>query len=106
MKRKILIYGGSGSIGFSIAKKLKEDDYDPIIISRNEEKLNNLSKKISCNYEVCDVFDYNQIENIAKKYQDEVFGLAYCVGSINLRPLKLTKDEDFIESFKIFYRCR
>ena len=27
--------------------------------------------------------------------------IAYCVGSINLKPLKITKDTDFIESFKI-----
>ena len=28
-------------------------------------------------------------------------GLAYCVGSINLKPLKISKDVDFIDSFKI-----
>ncbi|MDC2992480.1 SDR family oxidoreductase, partial [Pelagibacteraceae bacterium] len=34
-------------------------------------------------------------------FKDSIFGIAYCVGSINLKPLKLTTDEDFIESFKI-----
>ena len=36
-----------------------------------------------------------------KKHNEEVVGLAYYVGSINLRPLKITTDDDFIESFKI-----
>ena len=34
MKKKILIFGGTGAIGFSIAKNLKDQGYNPIIISR------------------------------------------------------------------------
>ena len=101
MKNKMLIFGGTGTIGFSIAKSLKEYGYSPIIISRNKEDLINKSREIKCDYEVCDVLETNQIEEISKKYHEDVAGLAYCVGSINLRPLKITNDVDFIDSFKI-----
>ena len=101
MNKKILIFGGTGSIGFSIAKKMSEENYSPVIISRNKEELVNKSKEINCEYETCDVSEINQIEKITKKYNDEIFGLAYCVGSINLKPLKISNDDDFIESFKI-----
>ena len=101
MSKKILIFGGAGAIGFSIAKKMSEEGYSPIIISRNEEDLIKKANKIGCEYETCDVLEINQIEKISEKYKDEVFGLAYCVGSINLKPLKISKDDDFIESFKI-----
>ena len=101
MKKKILIFGGTGAIGFSIAKNLKSQGYDPIIIARNEEDLINKSKEIDCLYEICDVLETNQIEEISKKHQENLIGLAYCVGSINLRPLKITKDDDFLDSFKI-----
>ncbi len=101
MNKKILIFGGTGAIGFSIAKNLKEQGYNPILLSRNEEDLVNKSKQINCSYDICDVLELNQIEEIAKKYNEEIIGLAYCVGSINLRPLKITKDIDFIDSFKI-----
>ena len=37
MKKKILIFGGTGAIGFSIAKNLKSQGYNPIIIARNED---------------------------------------------------------------------
>jgi NAD(P)-dependent dehydrogenase (short-subunit alcohol dehydrogenase family) len=47
------------------------------------------------------VLNFEQIEEIAKKYNEDVFGLAYCIGSINLKPLKICKNEDYIESFKI-----
>ena len=43
----------------------------------------------------------SQIQEIEKKHNEEIVGLAYCVGSVNLRPLKITTDDDFIESFKI-----
>ena len=101
MNKKILIFGGTGAIGFSIAKNLKDQGYNPIIISRSEEDLIVKAKEINCSYEICDVLEVDQIEEISKKYSEDVIGLAYCVGSINLRPLKITKDNDFIDSFKI-----
>ena len=101
MKKKILIFGGTGAIGCSLAKKIKEDEYDPIIIARNEEELKYKAKEIDCEYYICDVLNFEQIEEIAKKYNGDVFGLAYCIGSINLKPLKICKNEDYIESFKI-----
>ena len=101
MSKKILIFGGTGAIGFSIAKRISEENYTPVIISRNEEELIIKSKEINCEYETCDVLDTDQIEKVSKKYNDEVVGLSYCVGSINLKPLKMSKDDDFIDSFKI-----
>ena len=101
MNKKILIFGGTGAIGFSIAKNLKDQGYNPIIISRSEEDLIVKAKEINCSYEICDVLEVDQIEEISKKHSEDVIGLAYCVGSINLRPLKITKDNDFIDSFRI-----
>ena len=50
-----------------------------------------------------DDWSFYQSDNSEDKtaFKDNLFGIAYCVGSINLKPLKITKDEDFIDSFKI-----
>ena len=101
MSKKILIFGGTGAIGFSIAKRISQENYTPVIISRNKEELIIKSKEINCEYETCDVLDKDQIDQISKKHSDTVCGIAYCIGSINLKPLKITKDDDFIESYKI-----
>ena len=101
IKKKILVFGGSGSIGKALAIKLKENNYSPIILSRNENELKNISKEIDCDYRVCDVLKTDRIKEISEEFKDNIFGIAYCVGSINLKPLKITKDEDFIDSFKI-----
>ena len=101
MNKKILIFGGTGAIGFSIAKKMNEEGYSPVIISRNKLDLASKAENIGCEFETCDILDSDQIENVSKKYNDEVVGLAYCVGSINLKPLRMSKNDDFIDSFKI-----
>ncbi len=100
-KKKILVFGGSGSIGKALAIKLKINNYEPIIISRSEDELKNISTKINCDYRICDVLNTERINEISQEFKDDIFGIAYCVGSINLKPLKITKDEDFIDSFKI-----
>ncbi len=101
IEKKILVFGGSGSIGKALAAKLNKDDYSPIIISRNENELKNISSEIKCDYRICDVLNIDEIKKITDEFKNNVYGIAYCVGSINLKPLKITKDEDFIESFKI-----
>ena len=99
--KNIFVFGGTGSIGKSLSKKLKSNNYDPIIISRNETELKQLSEEIGCEYKVCDVLDFDKVKSISEEYNDRLCGIAFCVGSINLRPLKMTKDNDFLDSFKI-----
>ena len=100
-EKKILVFGGSGSIGRALAIKLKEINFSPIILARNENELKSVSEEIKCEYRVCDVLNTDRIKEISEEFKDNLFGVAYCVGSINLKPLKITKDEDFIESFKV-----
>ena len=90
--KNIFVFGGTGSIGKSLSKKLKSNNYDPIIISRNETELKQLSEEIGCEYKVCDVLDFDKVKNISEEYKDRLCGIAFCVGSINLKPLKMTKD--------------
>ncbi len=100
-KKNILVFGGSGSIGKALAIKLKEDNYSPIILARNESELKHISSEINCDYRVCDVLNIERVSQISEEFKDDLYGIAYCVGSINLKPLKLTKDNDFLDSFKI-----
>ena len=100
-KKKIIILGGSGAIGSSLAKNLKQKKYDPVLISKNKEDLEIISNKLDCEHHVCDVLNTEKLNQIIKNIGEEIFGLAYCVGSINLKPLKLTKENDFLESYKL-----
>ena len=71
MSKVIVITGGSEGLGKARAKRLIKDN-KVIIISNNEEKLKKTATEIQCEYVVCDVTNYKQIENaidtILKKY--------------------------------------
>jgi NAD(P)-dependent dehydrogenase (short-subunit alcohol dehydrogenase family) len=99
--KKILILGGSGAIGSSIAKELKKKEYSPVLIAKNSEDLRIIGEEIDCDYYTCDVLEGNKLKDLIEGMGNEIFGLAYCVGSINLKPLKLATEDDFLESYKI-----
>ena len=66
--KNIIITGASDGLGASIARELKDENL--ILISRNEEKLKALAAELNCKCYVCDLKDYNSIENIIKKIDD------------------------------------
>ena len=100
MSAKYLIFGATGSIGSNLANKLHESNHDFHLVSRNEEELKSLSEKLKCTYTVTDVLEDNFIENV-KTEISEVKGIAYCVGSIDLKPFKMVKEDDFQKCMKL-----
>ena len=93
---KYLIFGATGSIGSNLAEKLYNSDKDVHLLGRDEEELKKLSTKLNCDYTVIDILN-DDIQKIIKNNFDDVniSGIAYCVGSIDLKPLKNAKKEDF-----------
>ena len=93
---KKVILGATGSIGSSLAKKLVDSGEQVHLVGRDETSLSELAKNLNSSFTVCDVLEENFSEKIVNDLKDEqVNGLAYCVGSIDLKPLKLTKKSDF-----------
>ena len=100
MKKKYLIFGATGSIGSSLANKLHEEKKDCHLIGRNEEEIKKLARKLSYSYSVCDVMKINFADKLFKDLiETEILGIAYCVGSIDLKPLRITKAKDFVSSY-------
>ena len=100
MKKKYIIFGANGSIGSSLANQLYQDKLDCHLVGRNEQELKTLSDKLNYTYSVCDVLKLNFTSDLKKDLEEiEILGIAYCVGSINIKPFKLTKANDFISSY-------
>jgi len=100
MKKKYLIFGATGSIGSSLANKLHEEKKDCHLIGRNEEEIKKLARKLSYSYSVCDVMKINFADKLFKDLiETEILGIAYCVGSIDLKPLRITRAKDFVSSY-------
>ena len=99
---KKVILGATGSIGSSLAKKLVDSGEQVHLVGRDETSLSELAKNLNSTFTVCDVLEENFSEKILNDLKDEpINGLAFCVGSIDLKPLKLTKKSDFMQSFNL-----
>ena len=99
---KKVILGATGSIGSSLAKKLVDSGEQVHLVGRDETSLSELAKNLNSTFTVCDVLEENFSEKILNDLNDEpINGLAFCVGSIDLKPLKLTKKSDFMQSFNL-----
>ena len=100
MKKKYIIFGANGSIGSSLVHQLYNDKFDCHLVGRNETELAKISQKYNYTYSVCDVLKIDFTKNLEKDLEEvEILGIAYCVGSIDIKPFKLTKQSDFVSSF-------
>ena len=100
MKKKYLIFGATGSIGSSLANQMYNEKQDCHLIGRNEEELKEIANKLSYSYSVCDVMKINFADKLFKDLREtEILGIAYCVGSIDLKPLRITKAKDYVSTY-------
>ena len=100
MSGKYIIFGATGSIGSSLAEMLANDKADIHLVARNEEEVKTLAEKLGCPYTVADVLQDGFIEMI-KADVPEAKGIAYCIGSIDLKPVRMAKEEDFNKCMKL-----
>ena len=69
---------------------------------KNEDEISNLKDQTGFSYSIADVTDQNFIETIDKDLDGlEISGIAYCVGSIDLKPLNLVSKKDYLKSFEL-----
>ena len=100
MSGKYIIFGATGSIGSSLAEKLPNDKAEIHLVARNEDEVKPISEKLGCSFTVADVLQDGFIEKV-KTDVPEAKGIAYCIGSIDLKPVRMTKEEDFNKCMKL-----
>jgi|TARA_B110000259_G_scaffold163968_1_gene189694 NAD(P)-dependent dehydrogenase (short-subunit alcohol dehydrogenase family) len=99
---KKLILGATGAIGSALAKKIAADGGQVHLVARDESSLSDLASELNASFTTCDVLEDNFSEKILSDLGDApIDGLAYCVGSIDLKPLKLSKKNDFLNCFNL-----
>ena len=102
MSDKYLIFGATGSIGSTLAKQLHKSNHEVHLVARNEDEVKVISKELDCSYSIADVLEENFIEKIKADTDDfNIKGVAYCVGSIDLKPLKRVSESDMHACMKL-----
>ena len=100
MSEKYLIVGATGSIGSNLATQLYDSNKDVHLVGRNVDETKSLSEKLGFTYTIADVLEDGFIDKI-KSDIDDIKGIAYCVGSIDLKPLKISSESDFNKCMKL-----
>ena len=100
MSEKYLIFGATGSVGSSLAEQLKNSGNDIHLVARNESEVKAIAEKLGCSYTVADVLEGGFIEKV-KSDINEIKGVAYCVGSIDLKPLRMVTEADMNKCMKL-----
>ena len=102
MSDKYLLFGATGSIGSSLAQQLKDSNQEAHLISRNEDELKTLSEKLGFSFTVADVLEDGFIDQVKSDVSDDsIKGIAYCIGSIDLKPLKRVTEADMNQCMKL-----
>jgi len=100
MSEKYLIFGATGSVGSSLAEQLKNSGNNIHLVGRNKNEVKAIAEKLDCSYTVANVLEDGFIEKI-KSDINEIKGIAYCVGSIDLKPLRMVTEADMNKCMKL-----
>ena len=100
MSEKYLIFGATGSIGSSLAEQMVNSGFNVHLVGRSETETKNISDKLGCTFTIANVLENGFIEKV-KNDISEVKGVAYCVGSIDLKPLRMVTENDFNKCMKL-----
>lgn len=90
--KHFLVIGGGSGIGYALASKLLGAGAEVHVITRESE-----GPEGSITHHA----DITQSEDVFDALPDTLDGMAYCPGSINLKPLSRISREDLIHDFEI-----
>ncbi|MCB1120477.1 MAG: SDR family oxidoreductase [Verrucomicrobiae bacterium] len=101
MAQKVLIYGGSGGIGYATGKLLKAEGCDLHLVGRNEDKLVPVAEELDATYTVGDVTDAEIFPRVAAEAGPELDGLLYAIGTIHLGAFSRLDEQQILNDFRI-----
>ncbi len=97
---KFIIIGTSG-IGGALAARLKAADQEVFLINRSAAHVEDLARDLDCGFALADVTDAESLKAAITAAGPVIDGLAYCVGTINLKPVSRLTSADIQQDFAV-----
>lgn len=101
MSQVFVVVGASGGVGEALVRRLVARGASLHLIARDAARLQPLAVSVGATFATADVRDPAALRAAIEAAGPRVQGLAYCVGTINLRPLARLSDDDVLRDFEV-----
>ena len=99
--KKVVIFGATGGMGSAIASRLFDEGCELHLAGRNESQLKEMADKYDAGFSVGDVNDSALFDKIAEDVGEELAGLVYAVGTMNLKSLQRLTPDEMLKDFRV-----
>ena len=96
-----MVFGATGGIGSALARRLKARGVEPFLVARGEAKLAELGAALGAPWQAADATDAASVKAAVAAAGAPLAGLAFCVGSILLKPISRLSEADFLDTFRL-----
>jgi NAD(P)-dependent dehydrogenase (short-subunit alcohol dehydrogenase family) len=100
MTDPMIVVGATGGIGAALSRRLAASGYGLHLVGRDAGRLAALATELAATHAVGDAMDGTLARAVAA-VGPRAAGLAYCVGSIVMKPLKRATEADYVEAFRL-----
>jgi NAD(P)-dependent dehydrogenase (short-subunit alcohol dehydrogenase family) len=98
---RVMVFGATGGIGEALARRLAARGVEPFLVARDAARLAALGEALRAPWQAADVLDGAALAAAVAAAGAPLAGLAFCVGSIPLKPLARLTEADFLDAYRL-----